>query len=61
MHIIYTLFATIHTMKEKILQLKQEISKQVIGHKEMIDALLIALFTEGHVLLEGMPGLGFAI
>jgi len=44
-------------MNAQILKLKQEISKQIIGHKEMIDALLIALFTEGHILLEGMPGL----
>ncbi len=44
-------------MKNKIPLLKQEISKQVIGHKEMIDALLIGLFTNGHILLEGVPGL----
>lgn len=44
-------------MKNKIALLKQEISKQVIGHKEMIDALLIGLFTNGHILLEGVPGL----
>ena len=44
-------------MKNKLTLLKQEISKQVIGHKEMIDALLIGLFTNGHILLEGVPGL----
>jgi MoxR-like ATPase len=44
-------------MKNKITLLKQEISKQVIGHQEMIDALLIGLFTNGHILLEGVPGL----
>lgn len=44
-------------MENKITLLKQEISKQVIGHKEMIDALLIGLFTNGHILLEGVPGL----
>jgi len=44
-------------MNKTIKQLKEEISKQVIGQEGMIDALLIALFTEGHVLLEGMPGL----
>ncbi len=44
---------------EKILldQLRTEVSKAVIGQTDMIDALLIALLTEGHVLLEGMPGL----
>jgi MoxR-like ATPase len=44
-------------MKNKLIILKQEISKQVIGHQEMIDALLIGLFTNGHILLEGVPGL----
>ncbi len=43
--------------QNKILELKQEISKQVIGQSSMIDALLIGLFTNGHVLLEGVPGL----
>lgn len=44
-------------MRNKISLLKQEISKQVIGHKGMIDALLMGLFTNGHILLEGVPGL----
>jgi len=44
-------------MKTKLDLLKQEISKQVIGHKDMIDILLIGLFTNGHILLEGVPGL----
>jgi MoxR-like ATPase len=44
-------------MQNKIKQLKQEISKQVIGQEHMVDALLIGLFTNGHILLEGVPGL----
>ena len=44
-------------MKNKIQQLKQEISKQVIGQSNMIESLLIGLFTSGHILLEGVPGL----
>ena len=44
-------------MKTKIKQLKQEISKQVIGQEHMVEALLIGLFTSGHILLEGVPGL----
>ena len=44
---------------EKMLldQLRTEVGKAVIGQGDMIDSLLIALLTEGHVLLEGMPGL----
>lgn len=44
-------------MKSKIEQIKKEIAKQVIGQEHMVDALLIGLFTNGHVLLEGVPGL----
>ena len=43
--------------KNKIIEIKQEISKQVIGQEQMIDALLIGLLTNGHILLEGVPGL----
>ena len=34
-----------------------EIQKVIIGQHHMIDAMLIALLTDGHVLLEGVPGL----
>lgn len=44
-------------MKNKLSLLKLEISKHVIGHSDMVDALLIGLFTNGHILLEGVPGL----
>ncbi|RXJ98717.1 ATPase [Arcobacter sp. CECT 8986] len=42
---------------EVILQIKKELSKKIIGQEEMIDALLIGLLTNGHILLEGVPGL----
>ncbi|MFO7711159.1 MAG: MoxR family ATPase [Candidatus Woesearchaeota archaeon] len=35
---------------------RQEIGKAVIGHEEVINALLRALIADGHVLLEGVPG-----
>lgn len=37
--------------------LKTEIGKVVIGNKAIIDRLLIGLLSNGHILLEGMPGL----
>lgn len=42
---------------EKIQNLKQELAKVVIGQENMIDALLIGLLSNGHILLEGVPGL----
>jgi MoxR-like ATPase len=38
-------------------QLREEIGRIIIGQHNMLDKLLIALLTEGHVLLEGVPGL----
>ena len=37
--------------------LKSEINKTIIGQEYMIDRLIIALLADGHVLLEGVPGL----
>ena len=44
-------------MQQKIKAIKQEIAKAVVGQEEMIDGLLIGLFCEGHILVEGVPGL----
>ncbi len=37
--------------------IKREISKVIVGQEEMIEAILIAMLSEGHILLEGLPGL----
>jgi MoxR-like ATPase len=37
---------------------RDEIAKLVVGHRAVIDQLLIALICEGHVLLQGAPGVG---
>ncbi len=44
-------------MNEKIIELKQELSKAVIGQETMIEGLLIGLLSDGHILIEGVPGL----
>jgi MoxR-like ATPase len=41
----------------KISAIEQEIQKVVVGQKKMVNRLLIGLFTNGHILLEGVPGL----
>lgn len=45
------------SLYNKIVELKQEISKGVIGQDEMVNSVLIGLLTNGHILLEGVPGL----
>ena len=44
-------------MNKKIEDLKKELAKAVIGQEQMIDGLLIGLLSEGHILIEGVPGL----
>src|SRR5438874_9379183 len=38
--------------------LRAEIGKVIVGHDPIVEGTLIALFAGGHVLLEGVPGLG---
>src|SRR5580693_6246177 len=37
--------------------LREEMARVIVGQKHLIDRLLVALLTNGHVLLEGVPGL----
>ena len=38
-------------------RIKGEVQKSIIGQDEVIERLLVALLSNGHVLLEGLPGL----
>lgn len=44
--------------QQKVLACEQEIAKGIIGQKEMIRQVMLALLAGGNILLEGMPGLG---
>ncbi|MDH5606769.1 MAG: AAA family ATPase [Anaerolineae bacterium] len=48
----------IKTHLEKVQKIKEEIQKVIVGQDDIIRHVLIALFAGGHVLLEGVPGLG---
>lgn len=43
--------------QEKIQKVISEVGKVVIGQEYMVNRLLVGLFTNGHILLEGVPGL----
>ncbi|SNS53407.1 MoxR-like ATPase [Ekhidna lutea] len=43
--------------QEKIRKVISEVGKVVIGQEYMVNRLLVGLFTQGHILLEGVPGL----
>jgi MoxR-like ATPase len=49
---------TISEITQVLQALRQELGKAVKGQSELLDQVLIALLSEGHVLIEGIPGLG---
>ncbi|NLY03471.1 MAG: AAA domain-containing protein [Campylobacter sp.] len=44
-------------MSQVINSIKQEVKKVIVGQDELIDSLLIGLIADGHILVEGVPGL----
>jgi MoxR-like ATPase len=50
--------AQIQSFRDNYAALQSEIAKVIVGHREIVESTLIALFGGGHVLLEGVPGLG---
>jgi MoxR-like ATPase len=48
----------IQSFRETYTRLRSEIGKVIVGHESIVEGTLIALFAGGHVLLEGVPGLG---
>lgn len=47
----------VRAAREKILEAQEAIGKVIVGQSTLIDRLLIALLSNGHILLEGVPGL----
>jgi MoxR-like ATPase len=45
------------SLLQKITAFKEEVHKAVVGYDEIIEGLLIALISGGHVLIEGVPGI----
>lgn len=52
-----TLTPKIKEASIKFKEAKNEIGKVIVGQKEMVDTLLMAILSDGHILLEGLPGL----
>ena len=48
-------------LQESIDNVKNEIAKVIVGQHNMIDQLLVAILANGHVLLEGVPGVAKTI
>jgi len=48
----------IEAVAETVAQVRAEIAKAIVGQTEVVEGVLIAMLAGGHVLLEGVPGLG---
>ena len=44
-------------MRQLITAIKEEVKKVVVGQERMVDGLIVGLLCDGHILLEGVPGL----
>ncbi len=47
----------VKAVNETIEKIRAELAKVIVGQREVIDQVLVALLAEGHVLLEGVPGI----
>jgi MoxR-like ATPase len=48
--------ADVALLSEAVIQIKAEIGKVIVGQEEMIELLIAAILADGHVLIEGVPG-----
>ena len=48
----------VDTFKRRFRVVMDEISRRIVGHREINEGILTSLLANGHVLLEGIPGLG---
>jgi len=46
----------LHELQQSLVRIREEIGKVIVGQEAMIDLLLTALLADGHVLIEGVPG-----
>ena len=50
--------AQIEQFRSRFLRIRDELGRMIVGQGEIIESVLVAFFAAGHVLLEGVPGLG---
>ena len=48
-------------LKNAVIQIKAELGKIIVGQENFIDLLIVALLADGHVLIEGVPGVAKTI
>ena len=48
----------VQTFVKKIGALREEVGRVIVGHREVVDGVIICMRAGSHALLEGVPGLG---
>ena len=48
-------------LQENVFKIKAQLRKVIVGQKDMLDLLIVALLSDGHVLIEGVPGVAKTI
>ncbi len=48
-------------LQESVFNIKRQLQKVIVGQKDMMDLLLVSLLANGHVLIEGVPGVAKTI
>ena len=48
-------------LQRQMSQVRSQLKKVIVGQERMIDYLLVALLSNGHILLEGVPGIAKTI
>lgn len=43
-------------LQESVHSIKQELQKIIVGQKDMIDLIIVSILSDGHALIEGVPG-----
>ena len=49
---------TIELFRERFVRITQEVGRRIVGHEEIVNLTVTSLLAGGHVLLEGIPGVG---
>jgi MoxR-like ATPase len=53
---VFTTRVDLTALNESLVKVRSEINKVIIGQSQMIDLLVTAILADGHVLIEGVPG-----
>ena len=50
--------ASVPAPRERFTRLREHLGERIVGQERLIERLLVALLADGHLLVEGAPGLG---